>query len=204
MDTNDRAENNFNYARRIAKYGSGRDVLSTGTVQKELERYDKLTSIGILDSARPVVLDVGCGMSNYYEYLINKNFKGDYIGVDVSYEMLTISRAKFPNNLYICGEIQEIPAGIKEIDFIVSSQTFNRKLHFSDNYYEIENFIKFATKLARSGVAFDLLSDYVDFFEEKHFYYSPEKIFKFCKQLFKKVNLLHDLEGFEFVIQIKK
>jgi ubiquinone/menaquinone biosynthesis C-methylase UbiE len=204
MNRHDRAENNSNYAQRIAKFGTRRAALSTGTVLKELERYDKLTSIGILDFTRSVVLDVGCGMSNYYEYLISKKFTGEYIGVDVSLEMLEISKLKFPKNSYMCGELEEVLAEIKEIDFIVSSQTFNRKLHFSDNYDEIENFIKTAFNLARHGVAFDLLSDHVDFFEEKHFYYSPERIFKFCKQEFKKVNLFHDLEGFEFVIQIKK
>ena len=204
MNEQDRAANNSSYAQRIAKFGTERSVLSTGTLQKEMERYDRITSIGILDSDRTVVLDVGCGLSNYYEYLISKNFIGEYIGIDVSFEMLEISKLKFPKNLYMCGELEEIQAEVKEVDFIVSSQTFNRKLHFSDNYEEIENFIKSAVNIARHGVAFDLMSDHVDFFEEKHFYYSPERIFQFCKKEFKKVNLFHDLEGFEFVIQIKK
>ena len=204
MNEQDRAANNSSYAQRIAKFGTERSVLSTGTLQKEMERYDRITSIGILDSDRTVVLDVGCGLSNYYEYLISKKFIGEYIGIDVSLEMLEISKLKFPKNLYMCGELEEIQADVKEVDFIVSSQTFNRKLHFSDNYEEIENFIKSAVDIARHGVAFDLMSDHVDFFEEKHFYYSPERIFQFCKKEFKKVNLFHDLEGFEFVIQIKK
>ena len=204
MNEQDRAANNSSYAQRIAKFGTERSVLSTGTLQKEMERYDRITSIGILDSDRTVVLDVGCGLSNYYEYLISKKFIGEYIGIDVSLEMLEISKLKFPKNLYLCGELEEIQADVKEVDFIVSSQTFNRKLHFSDNYEEIENFIKSAVDIARYGVAFDLMSDHVDFFEEKHFYYSPERIFQFCKEEFKKVNLFHDLEGFEFVIQIKK
>ena len=204
MNEQDRAANNSSYAQRIAKFGTERSVLSTGTLQKEMERYDRITSIGILDSDRTVVLDVGCGLSNYYEYLISKKFIGEYIGIDVSLEMLEISKLKFPKNLYMCGELEEIQADVKEVDFIVSSQTFNRKLHFSDNYEEIENFIKSAVDIARYGVAFDLMSDHVDFFEEKHFYYSPERIFQFCKKEFKKVNLFHDLEGFEFVIQIKK
>lgn len=204
MNEHDRAANNSSYAQRIAKFGTERSVLSTGTLQKEIERYDKITSIGILDSDRTVVLDVGCGLSNYYEYLISKKFIGEYIGIDVSLEMLEISKLKFPKNLYMCGELEEIQAEVKEVDFIVSSQTFNRKLHFSDNYEEIENFIKSAVDIARRGVAFDLMGDHVDFFEEKHFYYSPERIFQFCKKEFKKVNLFHDLEGFEFVIQIKK
>jgi ubiquinone/menaquinone biosynthesis C-methylase UbiE len=204
MNEQDRAANNSSYAQRIAKFGTERSVLSTGTLQKEMERYDRITSIGILDSDRTVVLDVGCGLSNYYEYLISKKFIGEYIGIDVSLEMLEISKLKFPKNLYMCGELEEIQAELKEVDFIVSSQTFNRKLHFSDNYEEIESFIKSAVDIARHGVAFDLMSDHVDFFEEKHFYYSPERIFQFCKKEFKKVNLFHDLEGFEFVIQIKK
>lgn len=204
MNEQDRAANNSTYAQRIAKFGTERSVLSTGTLQREIERYDRLTSIGILDSDGTVVLDVGCGLSNYFEYLISKKFTGDYIGIDVSLEMLEISKLKFPKNLYICGQLEEVKSKVKEVDFIISSQTFNRKLHFSDNYEEIENFIKSAVDIARCGVAFDLMTDHVDFFEEKHFYYSPERIFQFCKKEFKKVNLLHDLEGFEFVIQIKK
>ena len=133
MNEQDRAANNSSYAQRIAKFGTERSVLSTGTLQKEMERYDRITSIGILDSDRTVVLDVGCGLSNYYEYLISKKFIGEYIGIDVSLEMLEISKLKFPKNLYMCGELEEIQADVKEVDFIVSSQTFNRKLHFSDN-----------------------------------------------------------------------
>ena len=52
MNEQDRAANNSSYAQRIAKFGTERSVLSTGTLQKEMERYDRITSIGILDSDR--------------------------------------------------------------------------------------------------------------------------------------------------------
>jgi len=204
MDKNDIESNNLDYFKKIKNFGESREILSTGSRLMEHERYKRLTSIGILHHENPTVLDVGCGISNYFSYLKNNGFKGKYIGLDISPDMLKISKKLYPENVYLLGELKYERAKLNNVDYIVSSQTFNRNLKQSDNYYEVKEFIKLSGDIVKNGFTFDLLSNYVDFFEEKHFYYSPELIFKFSKEFFKKVNLLHDMEGFEFTIQIKK
>ena len=72
----------------------------------------------------------------------NNGFKGKYIGLDISPDMLKISKKLYPENVYLLGELKYERAKLNNVDYIVSSQTFNRNLKQSDNYYEVKEFIK--------------------------------------------------------------
>jgi hypothetical protein len=54
------------------------------------------------------------------------------------------------------------------------------------------------------GVAVDMMTSYVDFREERLFYYSPEEILRHAKSLTKRVMLRHDYPMFEFAIFLYK
>ena len=49
-----------------------------------------------------------------------------------------------------------------------------------------------------------MMTAYVDFREDRLFYYSPEEIFRFSKTLTKRVLLRHDYPLFEFTVYLYK
>ena len=58
--------------------------------------------------------------------------------------------------------------------------------------------------LSKCGVAVDFMSNYVDFKNNIAYYASPEKIFKICKGLTKRVILRYDYMPYEFAIYMYK
>ena len=73
-----------------------------------------------------------------------------------------------------------------------------------DNENFMKNMMKKMHYICKKGVATDFMSDYVDFKDENLYYTHPEDIFKFCKDLSKRVVLRHDYLPFEFCIYVYK
>jgi hypothetical protein len=88
----------------------------------------------------------------------------------------------------------------KKFDWIVSTSCFNLKLKKQDNYEFVRQILQSAYAHSNKGVAFDFLSDYVDYHSDIGFHYSPERVFSIAKSLTKMVALRHDYPIFEFCI----
>jgi hypothetical protein len=114
-----------------------------------------------------------------------------------------LSAARFPDARF---EVRDVQAdGIPEpFDYIVSSQTFNNLLTHENNLNLMLDVLRLSYLASRKGVAFDMLTTYVDFREDRLFYYPPEEIFRFCKSLTKRVTLRHDYPLFEFAVYLYK
>ena len=89
-----------------------------------------------------------------------------------------------------------------ELDYIVSSQAFNNKFTHSDNWEVMKLVLAKCCRIAKKGVAIDMMSTYVDFYEDHLYYFDPAKVFEFCKTLTKRVTIRHDYPLFEFTIYI--
>ena len=87
-------------------------------------------------------------------------------------------------------------------DYVVSSQTFNNRLAHEDNQTLMQDILRIGYEASEKGVAIDMFTSYVDFREDRLFYYSPEEIFRFSKTLTKRVLLRHDYPLFEFTVYL--
>lgn len=72
--------------------------------KKEIKNLKKIISYIKLKEYNKV-LDVGCGSGIAYKYL-HRKFK-EYIGIDVSNEMINISKNKFPKTKFVEGRFEE-------------------------------------------------------------------------------------------------
>ncbi len=79
---------------------------------------------------------------------------------------------------------------------------FNNKI--SDNEKFIRTTLLKLIKFAKKGLAFNLISNYVNYRDKELYYASPEEIFSFCKKLSRYVVLRHDYMPFDFTIYIYK
>ncbi|MFH1282522.1 MAG: class I SAM-dependent methyltransferase [bacterium] len=189
------------YTDRFKKFGIDIKTLASGDTSRQKIRYDVFLRIGELNGAS--LLDVGCGLGDFYQYLLDKGIKLEYTGIDICPAFIDVCKQRFPNGTFLVADIQTDTLG-KHYDYIISSQTYNNKLEKEDNMTVVHDVLKKCYSVCKKALAFDFITSYVDYKEERLYYYSPEKIFTFCKQITKRVALLHDYPLYEFAIFLYK
>lgn len=152
------------------------------------------------------ILDLGCGFCDFYHFLKSKNINVEYYGVDISSKMINISKNKEENKeIYEnikCTDFLDSSYNIKDIDYIIIIGTFNANYH--NNWELITKTIDKAFKMCNKGVAFNLISTYVDFQEDYLYYTDPAKIIDLCKKYTHFVNIINDYHKFEYLVVMHK
>jgi len=101
-----------------------------------------------------VVLDLGCGLAHFYQYLKERKINVTYIGVDINPKFIDFCQKKYPDQQFICDSIENLKLSC---DIIIASGLFNRR--FKESLKFIESTFKFAEKSARVAFAFNFLHD---------------------------------------------
>ena len=191
------------YTQRFSEHGYSPKTLGWDKGKQDI-RFAILTSQ--YDFQKRKVLDIGCGFGDLNRTLqayCDKEY--NYHGVDLV--PVLIAKAK---ELYKGSYIRFTCADFLEDDFTgtydyaVASGMFNFKLRDMDNYDFIEAAIGKALHLCRDGLAFDFLSDKVDYKYSHTFHSSPERILALAYKFSRNVVLRNDYMPFEFSIFIHK
>lgn len=187
------------YKTRIREHGLTTKSLNSGGPEKQRLRHQVHASAVLSDQAD--VLDVGCGLGEFYAYLKSVGWHGRYVGYDVVEPYIAECRQCFPEATFECRNILE--AGIScSVDTIVMSQVFNNRYQHSDNVKVSQTAISLAFQSTKTSVSIDMMSSYVDYQNPALFYYEPEVMFKFAKSVTRRVRLRHDYRPFEFCLQL--
>ena len=188
------------YTDRYTKFGHSPKTLGWDK-GKQFLRFSILTSYFNLKSKS--VLDIGCGFGDAIDYF-NKVFKKyEYSGIDIVPKLIAEAKRKHAGKTFYCSDFLEMKLK-RKFNFAFGSGIFNFKLEKSDNYGYIENVIKKSLESVDEGVAFDFLSDKVDFKYEHTFHSSPEKILKIAYKYSNNIILRNDYMPFEFCLIIFK
>jgi predicted TIM-barrel fold metal-dependent hydrolase len=190
------------YSNRYKEFGYSPKSLGWAKGKQDI-RFDILTSQ--YDFNNKCILDIGCGFGDLNKTLEvkAKNFK--YLGVDLVEDFIKHGQ-KIYNKPYIHFIVDDFSYfnTEMEIDYAVSSGMFNFKLKEGDNYLFIENTIARALEICKDGLAFDFLSDKVDYQYEQTFHSNPEKILAIAYKYSRNVLLRNDYMPFEFSLFIFK
>lgn len=95
------------------------------------------------------ILDLGCGPGNVIKE-INKTIEDvDYVGVDLSEELLKIARKAYPGGNFICKDLREIEFELELFDIIIMSFCI---VHLHDEemiklIYKVSGYLKKSGKL---------------------------------------------------------
>jgi SAM-dependent methyltransferase len=197
MDPRDKQAIIDRYTSRHKRLGPTVEALGSGTNEHQVIRYKVLSGVGNMGGSR--VLDVGCGYGGFYDYNRHMDEPMIYTGIDLVPALLEEAARRHPEGEFKVMDIVDVP-DTWEMDYVVSSQAFNNKLTFSDNWEVMKEVLAKCYKIASKGVAIDMISSYVDFREEHLYYFEPCKVFEFCKTLTKRVQLRHDYQLFEFCV----
>lgn len=185
------------YDQLIATHGTSAAGAQWRDRATQEKRMQVLAQIGDVRTAS--VLDFGCGTGHLLSVLrAELGFTGSYLGVDLSENALDLARKEHPDARF---ERRDVLAdGLEEaFDYVFVSGVFNNA--FSDNWAFLTTALPALFATTRKGLAFNLLSIYVDRFEEGLWYVDPAAVFQFCKErLSPLVTLRHDYQVREGVV----
>lgn len=165
-----------NYKNLLEKYGDSYETGQWGS-DSQWFRFEELIKIGDLNNKK--ILDFGCGIGDMVTFLEEKKIKCVYIGVDFVPELVAFAGKKYPDKKFYCvdvleGELCEL------VDYVFISGVFNNKIENAENYMQALLTKSFA--LAQKGLAFNFITNQVNFIDADMQYFSPEQVLKFCRE----------------------
>lgn len=180
------------YSALLQKHGDSPLAAQYPDRTTQEKRFEVLSEFGIPATAK--ILDFGCGLGDMLGYLrTQRGFQGEYVGYDLSGDIIERARAKYSadtNARFEQRDIFEQPPR-EDFDYVWICGTFNIRCSDSEAY--VRDALRILFACARRGMTFNLMSTYVDFFAPDLYYADPDAIFRFCKEeLSPCVTLRHD------------
>ncbi len=190
------------YTKRYNEFGYSPKSLGWDKGKQDI-RFDILSSQYTFENKH--VLDIGCGFGDFIKTLSQKTNNFKYTGIDIV-DALIIEAKKHYKGDNIAFEESNILDFKSEInyDYAVSSGIFNHKICNDKNYEFIESVIIKTLEVCKDGLAFDFLSDKVDYQLEHTFHSSPEKILSIAYKYSRNIIIRSDYMPFEFSLFIFK
>jgi len=173
--------------------------------QKQYLRFSVLMS-EFVNLESPKILDVGCGFGDLNYYLRDVFSEYSYTGIDITPELIKTARsiyAEEDNIKFILGDFISEDFD-SNFDVIIASGTFNSKFSSGRNKEFIKSAIAKAIDIADEGIAFDFLSDKVDYQYQHTFHSSPEEILSIAYSHSRNLILYNNYMPFEFSVVVFK
>lgn len=151
------------------------------------------------------LLDVGCGFSDFFAYLLGNDYKDlRFTGIDINEKMTGESQRRFPESTFITGTVEALPES-ETYDYAVASGVYNLgKSQEEVQDFFLEQFRVIAPKV-NIGFAVNFLSAYTDKPDGVSIYHNPSMVLdKIMKEFGKYCILSHDYLPHDFTVFVWK
>lgn len=163
------------YRTLLHKHGDSAEAAQYTSRESQFRRFAALAPIG--DLRETSILDFGCGTAAFAEYLASiGQMPALYTGVDLVTEFFDLARQKVPKG-HFCHPDELVD---QTFDYAFVSGVFNNRRPNNRRFWH--DTIDWLFERCRKGVAFNLMSTYVDYRDPGLFYESPERAFGYLKQ----------------------
>src|SRR5512140_2897105 len=110
----------------LSQYGDTYKGTGRFKVEQALNSYQTMLELVRLKPGEDVtLLDFGCGLSQFYQYMLDANVTGvKYSGLDISEKFLEVCRAKYPGVPYYSMDVLADDSGLPHFDYIVMNGIF--------------------------------------------------------------------------------
>jgi len=134
-------------------------------------------------ASTPTLLDFGCGAGHLLEHLQRRGTAVQYRGADLSSDYVALCRRKFPGHEFLEVDLRHRPDGIPESDFVVANGVFTEKctLSWEAMWEHTRIMIGLLFARARIGLAFNVMSDHVDWRRDDLFHLPFDVLAGFLK-----------------------
>ena len=190
------------YNKMLADGVNDAERVGWGSADSQEKRFSVLTEIGDLDN--DTILDVGCGLGAYFDYIHNAYPNLSYTGVDINLNMIQEAQQKHSDIEFIHTDITSDSHALndRKFDYVFLSGALN--LSTDKHHDTIENIMKEMFALANKGVAANFLSLFSDYLTPGEYYCNPENILQTAFSITKKITLRHDYMPHDFTIYLYK
>ena len=159
-------------------------------------------------SGRVTLLDIGCGASHLYDYMLRHGVSDvEYSGLDLSAKYLALSARKHPGVTYHQADLIEGTAQIPISDYAVLNGLFNYKGSASHDamWSYVQAFLRRVAPLARVGFAFNVMTKYLDWEREDLFFLPLDTMATFISQeVGRSFVIRHDYGLYEYTVYAYK
>lgn len=151
-----------------------------------------VSSLNLVDKK---ILDIGCGVGNFLQFLEKRYTGFRYTGVDILENMITLAKSKSREGVFYCVDIfKENPFEKNEFDVVFASGTFN--INLGNNKKFIVDALKLFDYISSETISFNLLNSNSINREDKYFYSSPDEIRELINFDFPRHFKLKVIEGY--------
>lgn len=192
------------YSEKIRAHGATPRGVDWNSADTQELRFRQVSSL--LPASGFSVTDLGCGYGGYYEYLKREHADFQFVGVDVSEEMIHEAQKRHlasSDCRFTCADRPPAPT-----DYVVASGIFNVRQHVPDDQWLDYIFacIDAMATASRKGFAFNCLTSYSDADKKRDYLYyaDPRVMFDRCMGYSRHVTLLHGYGLYEFTILVRR
>ncbi|OVE70734.1 hypothetical protein CCS79_01810 [Clostridium diolis] len=173
------------------------------TEEKQKIRFDALISEFNLENKS--ILELGCGFGDINKILQKRYKKYEYYGIDLVEDFICTAKSIYNNDsiMFECGDFLNREFK-RKYDYIIESGIFNIKLKEMNNYNFIETSIRKAFELCNEALAFNFITERVNYKDDDFYYINPERILEIAYKYSKKVILKSDYLPFDYTVIIYK
>lgn len=160
------------YARRLRERGTGARGMDWRDEASQYLRFERLV-LHLNLAAGASLLDVGCGSGELFEFCRRQGLEVDYLGIDVSAEMVEACNRRFGPGAASRASLAELVREGRSFDYVVASGTFNVRQETPEDEWRrfLERSVVEMYFLARRALAFNAMSTRVDY-RYDHLYYA--------------------------------
>lgn len=201
------------YSEKFAEFGATAKGVDWGREEDVRLRYEKMLAVvrqGYVEVNEPVtLLDVGCGYGGLLGYAQKSKptLSLQYSGIDVAANMISWGKEHFDQAEFIEGDFLQFDLDERKFNFIVCNGILTQKLDTG-----LMDMDRFAKKLIRKmfdscniGIAFNVMSSYVNFYAPNLYYKHPSEMLSYClSEISQRVMLDHSYGLYEYTLYIYK
>lgn len=135
---------------------------------------------------RPRLLDLGCGPGLLVDYLAATGAidRLDYEGVDLSEAMVEAARRRWPGHAFAQRDIVSEPLEDESVDVVVMNGVLTERVSLSQDAMTrlAKSVVAAAFRAARVGIAFNVMSDHVDWRRDDLFHWGFDEVADFLRR----------------------
>lgn len=194
------------YAKTFSEHGCTAAGVDWGTDASVALRNNSMLALVGSDTYRPdapSLLDVGCGYGQLLDDAKTQQLTIDYTGLDVVSEMVAAGQQRHPDATFRQGDVFEL--GEERFDYLVCNGILTQKLTASqlDMRAFAKRLISHLYEHCSRGIAFNVMSNRVNFMADNLFYWSPVECLAYCQsELSSSVGLSHHHLPYEYTVYV--
>ena len=185
-------KNRLFYKESISKFGISAQGVHWNSKYSQYKRFEILTQFIIDDISDTSIIDVGCGMGEYYNYLMDEGLEPKtYLGIDCEIDMINISKKRYPRTNFIKQNV--LDDELISADYYICSGAMN--ILTIDEFYI---FIKKCYEKSEKGYIFNFLKN------DSYNKIKKEEVLGFCKKLTPNISIKDNYLENDFSVFISK